>query len=266
MDSACENTYNNSKEQVAANNRQAARIWAASYGMKITADGLIQYTISRPPGGLHNDVMKALAYIILKEDKEKAQVPVEVSPIAVGIASPPVVETMNPYTLKKYKEYLDKIGCPDLVDCSDARSDFIEHWSIERYLRRKLEATLAVKATLAGAHDKKPSYRGIIYTSLGTVKGGYKPIIDLYNKMKPSSWKPIFEGRFCEGGFEMALEDEIIKMRGSRYNDPNDLVRQVRWNRGKLESGSYIGFKPCHTALLFDVLVQIWGPENVQMI
>ena len=106
-----------------------------------------------------------------------------------------------------------------------------------------------------------------IYTPLKTVKGGYKPIVDMYNKLKPSDWNPIFEGRFCEGGFEMALEDDIMKQQLSRgYNDPNNLVRQVRWNNGKLESGYHIGFKPCHTLLLFHVLVEIWGLENVQMI
>jgi hypothetical protein len=295
MDSTCENTYNNTNEdaikmsQVAANNRLAARSWGALYGMEINADNSIQYTISRPPGGLYNDVMKAFAYILLKEDKDKARVPIDVetvttSPVVVTtspvvVTTSPVVETPSPSVvttspsvetipessslcpdiLKKYQEYCGKIRRLDLVDCSDARSDFIENGSLKKYLRREMEDALA--------RDGKLFSHGTIYTPLKTVKGGYKPIVDLYNKWKPSDWKPIFEGRFCEGGFEMELEDDLREQQLSkRYNDPNDLVRQVRWNNGKLESGYHIPFKPYHTSLLFDVLVEIWGPENVRMI
>jgi hypothetical protein len=106
-----------------------------------------------------------------------------------------------------------------------------------------------------------------IYTPLETVKGGFESICDLYNKKKPADWKMIRRGGFYEAGFEIPLEDDERKSQLKRgYNDANDLVRQLRFYRGRLEAGYYIGFTREQTKLLYDVLVELWGPENVQMV
>jgi hypothetical protein len=106
-----------------------------------------------------------------------------------------------------------------------------------------------------------------IYTPLETVKGGFKPICDLYNQKKPADWKPIARGGFYEAGFEIPLNDDERESQLKRgYNDVNDLVRQLRFYRGRLEAGYYIGFTKEQTKLLYEVLVELWGQENVQMV
>ena len=106
-----------------------------------------------------------------------------------------------------------------------------------------------------------------IYTPLDTVKGGFEPICALYNKKKPADGKPIARGGFYEAGFEIPLNDDERKSQLKRgYNDANDLVRQLRFYRGRLEAGYYIGFTKEQTKLLYDVLVELWGQENVQMV
>ena len=106
-----------------------------------------------------------------------------------------------------------------------------------------------------------------IYTPLDTVLGGFEPICDLYNKKKPADWKPIRRGGFYEAGFEIPLEDDERESQLKRgYNDVNDLVRQLRFYRGRLEAGYYIGFTKEQTKLLYEVLVELWGPENVKMV
>jgi len=103
-----------------------------------------------------------------------------------------------------------------------------------------------------------------IYTSLATVKGGFEPICNLYNKKKPAHWKPIRRVGCYEAGFEMDLEDDLLQSQIRLGNtDPNELIRQLRFNRGRLEAGYYIGFTPEQTQLLFETLVEIWGEEYV---
>jgi hypothetical protein len=107
-----------------------------------------------------------------------------------------------------------------------------------------------------------------IYTPLETVKGGFDPICELYNKKKPADWKMIRRGGFYEAGFEIPLEDDARESPRATpgYVDANDLVRQLRFYRGRLEAGYYIGFTREQTKLLYEVLVELWGPGNVQMV
>jgi hypothetical protein len=107
-----------------------------------------------------------------------------------------------------------------------------------------------------------------IYTPLETVQGGFDAICELYNKKKPADGNPIRRGGFYEAGFEIPLEDDARESPRATpgYVDANDLVRQLRFYRGRLEAGYYIGFTREQTKLLYDVLVELWGPENVQMV
>lgn len=121
-----------------------------------------------------------------------------------------------------------------------------------------------------------------------TLKGGYAPIIDYYNKTKPDSWMPLRIASVAEGGFEIPLKRKELKHRaewcsslsGGAYYPPetaeeddnsykldyNDTVKQVRWCNGRLVSRCYIPFDPEETALLFLALNNSLGDANVRMV
>lgn len=101
-----------------------------------------------------------------------------------------------------------------------------------------------------------------------SLPGGYKPIIDAYNAKRPEGLEPIRKAGVYEGGFEIPLNaEEIKKMKEFRSMlDANDYVRQVRWNRGKLQSGYHKGLNTQETHLLYDALVEVLGADKVQQI
>ena len=96
----------------------------------------------------------------------------------------------------------------------------------------------------------------------------YKVVTDYYNQNKPDGWTELISGRFDEGGFEMALDTELLqKQLGRGYRDTNQLVRQVRWNHGKLVSGwQHIPFTDEQTELLFRALQHGFGVDKVVMV
>lgn len=103
-----------------------------------------------------------------------------------------------------------------------------------------------------------------IHVLTETLKDGYAPILQYYNTNKPFHWNPILEGGFAEGGFEIKLEHELLQeAKKDRYYDKNSVVRQVRWCKGKLESGLYIPLTEEQTVLLFQALQHSLGKENV---
>lgn len=99
-----------------------------------------------------------------------------------------------------------------------------------------------------------------------TLPGGYEPILAMYNANRPPGSEPIYKAGVCEGGFEIPLNaEERAKIEESgRMLDPNDYVRQLRWNRGKLQSGYHKGFTKEETELLYLTLVSVLGENNVQ--
>jgi hypothetical protein len=94
---------------------------------------------------------------------------------------------------------------------------------------------------------------------------GYEPILNAYNANRPEGLEPIRKAGVFEGGFEIPLNaEEIKKMKELRSNlDANNYVRQVRWNRGKLQSGYHVGLNTQETHLLYYALIQVLGADKV---
>jgi hypothetical protein len=107
---------------------------------------------------------------------------------------------------------------------------------------------------------------------LKTLPGGYKPILDTYNANRPEGSEPIREAGVCEGGFEIPLNivERTLKSGHARtigrLLDANDYVRQLRWSRGKLQSGYHNGFNEEEVLLLYNALVHVLGKDNVEKI
>ena len=105
-----------------------------------------------------------------------------------------------------------------------------------------------------------------------TLPGGYGPILRTYNANRPAGSEPIYKASVCEGGFEIPLnaqEREELEQRAKRLSrrlDTNDYVRQLRWNKGKLQSGYFAGFTEAEVSLLYSALVAVLGAENVKAI
>jgi hypothetical protein len=82
-------------------------------------------------------------------------------------------------------------------------------------------------------------------------------IIDYYNANKPIDEFPIEKLNRAEGGFKINLSNR-------QELNPNDRCRQLRWNRGKLVSGPYIGFTVQQETLLYKAFAHVMG-ENVKI-
>jgi hypothetical protein len=89
-------------------------------------------------------------------------------------------------------------------------------------------------------------------------------IINYYNQHKNADWNKIEKNTAAEGGFMIPLKPEEIK--GASKN-PNDMVKQVRWNRKRLLSGRYgnylNAFTDEETTLLYDAMVSVFGKDDV---
>ena len=89
-------------------------------------------------------------------------------------------------------------------------------------------------------------------------------IIDYYNQHKNADWNEIEKNTAAEGGFMIPLKPEEIKP-GSK--NPNDMVKQVRWNRKRLLCaiyGNYLNaFTDEETTLLYDAMVSVFGKDHV---
>ncbi len=98
---------------------------------------------------------------------------------------------------------------------------------------------------------------------------GYGPICAYFNEHKPEDWMPIGKLDRSEGGFSIRLTPEERRQHlafvGSMY-DANDVIRQLRWNSGRLEPQGYIPFSEEQTELLFKALQHSLGESNVKMI
>ena len=95
----------------------------------------------------------------------------------------------------------------------------------------------------------------------------YQDIIKYYNERRPEGSQPIYKAAVCEGGFEIPLDKEEIDNlkthKGQPYLDPNDTVRQVRWNSGWLLNMSYMNLREEETSLLYQALKHVMGDDQV---
>jgi coenzyme F420-reducing hydrogenase alpha subunit len=109
-----------------------------------------------------------------------------------------------------------------------------------------------------------------IHVLLKTLPGGYAPILATYNANRPAGSEQIYKAGVCEGGFEIPLnaqEREHLEQRAKQLGrrlDANSYVRQLRWNKGKLQSGNFAGFTEAELTLLYSALVAVFGAENVK--
>jgi hypothetical protein len=92
-------------------------------------------------------------------------------------------------------------------------------------------------------------------------------ILDHYNKNKPDGEYPLEILNRTEGGFKIQLPKIIVnKLSESNIlHDANSEIRQLRWSRGQLVSGCYIGFTQEQELLLYNALVDALGKANVSM-
>jgi hypothetical protein len=98
----------------------------------------------------------------------------------------------------------------------------------------------------------------------------YASILDKYNDIKPLDWAPIRKASVYEGGFEVPLHGEELRLLREKYPDSlldqNDYVRQLRWSNGALKSFGYIPLKDEETLMLGKALVSVLGVDNVKII
>ena len=91
-------------------------------------------------------------------------------------------------------------------------------------------------------------------------------VIDYYNQRKPEGANPLEKSYAAEGGFMIALTHDEMGIRKS--SNPNDHVKQVRWNRKSLVSSRYgtyaaVQFSENETLLLYDALCYVFGDDQV---
>ena len=79
----------------------------------------------------------------------------------------------------------------------------------------------------------------------------YLQVIDYYNTIKPSHYMLLEELDRCEGGFQIALDDLPGK------------IKQLRWNKRKLDPMNFIGFNEDEILLLYRSLIHVFGESSV---
>jgi len=89
-------------------------------------------------------------------------------------------------------------------------------------------------------------------------------VINYYNQHKNADWNKIEKNVAAEGGFMIPLKPEEIN--GASTN-PNDMVKQLRWNRKRLlcgRYGKYLNvFSDDETTLLYDSMVSVFGKDDL---
>lgn len=82
----------------------------------------------------------------------------------------------------------------------------------------------------------------------------FQRILQYYNEHKPADEEPLERLPRAEGGFQIQI--------ASKKNlacDANEKIRQLRWSRGELVSGFYIGFTAKQEAMLYEALLHGLG-------
>jgi len=81
-----------------------------------------------------------------------------------------------------------------------------------------------------------------------------RAIINHYNANKPKDEEPLERLNRAEGGFQIQIANKK-----NDICDDNSKIRQLRWSRGRLVSGGYIGFTAKQEAMLYEALVHALG-------
>ena len=89
-------------------------------------------------------------------------------------------------------------------------------------------------------------------------------VLDHYNSIKPSHFMVLEELDRCEGGFQLALNTSELALNAK--SDVNNQIKQLRWNRRKLDPSNYIGFDVEETMLLYRSLVHVFGESFVVLL
>jgi len=92
-------------------------------------------------------------------------------------------------------------------------------------------------------------------------------VINFFNLNKPDKWNRLEKLDRVEGGFQIKLNDDEIKI----YNkcnpiDDNYRIKQLRWNNQKLCSFDYINFNQQELLLLYRSLQYVFGIGEVEII
>ena len=113
--------------------------------------------------------------------------------------------------------------------------------------------------------DQEPK---TIMVGLKTIPGGYKPILDYYNENRPEGSQPLYKAGVCEGGFEIPLDPKVLAQyrTSGRSLDPNEKVRQLRWNGGALVPMYHASLTQEETLLLYSALCHALGEGNVSLV
>jgi hypothetical protein len=83
-------------------------------------------------------------------------------------------------------------------------------------------------------------------------------ILDYYNQYKPGHSERLELLDRYEGGFQISIPEmkDVIC-------DNNKKIKQLRWHKGFLVSGYYIGFDDDEEELLYTSFVHVLGQNNV---
>jgi hypothetical protein len=84
-------------------------------------------------------------------------------------------------------------------------------------------------------------------------------IIDHYNTIKPPHFSNLEYLDRCEGGFQISLRKNDI----NTENDQNFKIKQLRWNKKKLDPMKYIGFNHDETLLLYKSFIHVFEESLV---
>lgn len=87
-------------------------------------------------------------------------------------------------------------------------------------------------------------------------KAELQSVLDHYNSTKPSHYNALEELDRCEGGFQIAHSS----------GSDNHQIKQMRWNRRKLDPFNYIGFNQEETLLLYNALVHVFTESFVSLV
>jgi len=88
----------------------------------------------------------------------------------------------------------------------------------------------------------------------------YQKILDYYNNNKNINEQPLKILERSERGFQIDIPEEQLD-KTKNFFDANDKIQQLRWDRGYLNSGYYIGFTYKQLLLLYDALVNVFPGE-----
>ena len=95
----------------------------------------------------------------------------------------------------------------------------------------------------------------------------YENVVEAFNKNRPKGSPELRRANVAEGGFEIPLTKEELKLSIRRpFADYNSTVRQVRWYNGVLRSDYFIPFTEEQTLMLYESIKSCIGADNVELI